>query len=86
MFIVEKTSDFRQKEVINVRDGKRLGVIVDMEFDLQTGRITAIVVPGPTRWLGFLKGDQDLVIPWDNIKKIGDDVILVDVDTSAVRR
>jgi YlmC/YmxH family sporulation protein len=86
VFIVEKTSDFRQKEVINVRDGKRLGVIVDMEFDLQTGRITAIVVPGPTRWLGFLKGDQDLVIPWDNIKKIGDDVILVDVDTSAVRR
>ena len=41
-----KSSDFRQKEVINIRNGKRLGVIVDMEFDLQAGRITAIVVPG----------------------------------------
>ena len=37
---MEKTSDFRQKEVINVRDGRRLGVIIDMEFDLKTGRIT----------------------------------------------
>ncbi|MFO7153546.1 MAG: YlmC/YmxH family sporulation protein [Caldicoprobacter oshimai] len=83
---MEKTSDFRQKEVINIRDGKRLGVIVDMEFDLQSGRITAIVVPGPSRWLGFLKGDQDLVIPWENIKKIGDDVILVDVDPAAIKK
>ncbi|MBM7583293.1 YlmC/YmxH family sporulation protein [Caldicoprobacter guelmensis] len=83
---MEKTSDFRQKEVINIRDGKRLGVIIDMEFDLQSGRITAIVVPGPSRWLGFLKGDQDLVIPWENIKKIGDDVILVDVDPSITKR
>ncbi|MCM8899855.1 MAG: hypothetical protein PWR01_325 [Clostridiales bacterium] len=83
---MEKTSDFRQKEVINIRDGRRLGVIVDMEFDLQSGRITAIVVPGPSRWLGFLKGDQDLVIPWENIKKIGDDVILVDVDPAVIKR
>ncbi|MGI6538192.1 MAG: PRC-barrel domain-containing protein, partial [Caldicoprobacterales bacterium] len=39
-----KSSDFRTKEVINVRDGRRLGNIIDMEFDLYEGRITAIVV------------------------------------------
>lgn len=76
-----KSSDFRQKEVINVRDGRKLGVIIDMEFDLHAGRITAIVVPGPNRWMGFLKGDQDIVISWEKIKKIGDDVILVDIDS-----
>ena len=76
--IMEKTSDFRQKEVINIRDGRRLGVIIDMEFDLDSGRIVAIVVPGPSRWLGFIKGSQDIIIPWEDIKKIGDDVILVD--------
>ncbi|NLJ40003.1 MAG: YlmC/YmxH family sporulation protein [Clostridiales bacterium] len=76
-----KSSDFRQKEIINIRDGKRLGTIIDMEFDLNAGRITAIVVPGPSKFMGLLKGDRDYVIPWDRIKKMGDDVILVDVDS-----
>ena len=48
-----KSSDFRTKEVINIRDGRRLGSIVDMEFNLQEGRITAIVVPGASRFLGL---------------------------------
>lgn len=74
-----KSSDFRQKEVINVRDGRRLGVIVDIDFDLATGRVKSIVVPGPSRFLGLLKGEGDIIIPWEKIKKIGDDVILVDV-------
>ena len=55
-----KSSDFRQKEVINIRNGKRLGVIVDMEFDLQAGRITAIVVPGSNRLMGFLERRKGL--------------------------
>ena len=80
--MVNKTSDFRQKEVINVRDGRRLGMIIDMEFDLAAGRILSIVVPGPGRFLGLFKGDRDYVIPWDRIKKIGDDVILVEVDSA----
>ena len=75
-----KSSDFRQKEVINIRDGRRLGTIIDMEFNLHEGRITAIVVPGASRWLGLLKSEDDLAIPWEKIKKIGDDVILVDVE------
>lgn len=74
-----KQSDVRQKEVINVRDGKRLGAIVDMELDLITGRIKAIIVPGQNRIFGFLKGEGDVVIPWEKIKKIGNDVILVDM-------
>jgi len=36
--------------------------------------------------LGFIKGSQDIIIPWEDIKKIGDDVILVDVDPSIIRR
>ncbi|NLA84518.1 MAG: YlmC/YmxH family sporulation protein [Clostridiales bacterium] len=75
-----KSSDFRTKEVINVRDGRRLGNIIDMEFDLYEGRITAIVVPGASRFFGLLREEDDIVIPWTQIKKIGDDVILVDVE------
>jgi YlmC/YmxH family sporulation protein len=82
--MVNKTSDFRQKEVINIRDGRRLGMIIDMEFDLAAGRILSIVVPGPSRFLGIFRGGQDFVIPWDRIKKIGDDVILVEVDAGTM--
>ncbi|HOB19791.1 MAG TPA: YlmC/YmxH family sporulation protein [Candidatus Atribacteria bacterium] len=75
-----KSSDFREKEVINIRDGRRLGTIIDMEFNLKEGRITAIIVPGSSKWFSFLKGEDDIVIPWERIRKIGDDVILVDIE------
>ena len=77
---MQKSSDFRTKEVINIRDGRRLGNIIDMEFNLSEGRITAIVVPGASRFLGLLREGDDLVIPWERIRKIGDDVVLVDVE------
>ena len=75
-----KSSDFRVKEVINIRDGRRLGTIIDMEFYLSEGRITAIIVPGSSKWMGLIKNGDDIVIPWERIKKIGDDVILVDIE------
>lgn len=73
-----KTSDLKLKEVINVVDGKRLGAITDIEIDIETGRLTAIVVPGQGRFLGFFGRNEDVIIPWDKINKIGMDVILVE--------
>lgn len=72
--------ELRSKEVINTSDGSRLGCITDMELDPEQGVVLSIIVPGPTRFLGFLRGDKDLVVPYCKIKKIGDDVILVDID------
>lgn len=73
-----KTSDLKLKEVINIMDGKRLGTITDIEIDIETGRLTAIVVPGAGKFLGFFGRNGDVVIPWDKINKIGADVILVE--------
>ena len=70
------TADMRDKEVINVCDGRRLGYVVDVEFDLCDGRICAIVVPGECNMLGFSK-TEDIIIPWDKIERIGEDTILV---------
>lgn len=78
-----KTSDLKMKEVINVIDGKRLGTITDIEIDIETGRLTAIVVPGNTRFLGFFGRNEDVVIEWDKISKIGFDVILVETAAAA---
>lgn len=76
---VLKTSDLKLKEVVNILDGKRLGGITDIEIDVETGRLTAIVVPGTTKFLGLFGRSEDIVINWDKITKIGFDVILVEV-------
>ena len=80
-------AELRQKDVINTRDGRSLGKVMDIEFCLCDGRVTAIVVPGALRPLSLfhvthmLKGEKEvIIIPWEMICKIGDDVILVDVE------
>lgn len=80
-------SDLRQKDVINTRDGRSLGKVIDIEFCLCDGKVTAIVVPGGLhraslfRISHMLRGETEVVIiPWEMICKIGDDVILVDVE------
>ena len=71
--------ELRRKEVINLRDGARLGAVCDLEVDLCSGTVCSIVVPGPPKMWGLLKSDEELVIPFYKINKIGDDVILVDI-------
>ncbi|QDR80398.1 YlmC/YmxH family sporulation protein [Sporomusa termitida] len=82
-----KTSDLKLKEVINVVDGKRMGNITDIEIDVESGRLTAIVVPGIGKFLGLFGRNEDVVIPWDKINKIGMDVILVEAGSfSEIKR
>ncbi len=77
---MEMASALQKKEVINISDGCRLGYVCDLEIDLCTGNICAIVVPGESRWLSLLGRCEDFVIPWCEIKKIGEDIILVDIE------
>lgn len=70
---------FKQKEVINLKDGRRLGFVQDVEANFETGEITAIIVPSNNK-LFSLGQKTDLVIPWQNIRRIGDDIILVEID------
>ena len=74
-----KGLDFKHKEVININDGKRLGFVQDVTADLESGVITSIIVPGNSKLLNMFSGNNDIVIPWQNIKCIGDDVILVEI-------
>jgi YlmC/YmxH family sporulation protein len=73
-----KTSELKQKEVINVNDGRRLGLVSDMEINMETGVLEAIVIPAGGKFLGFFSKENDIVIGWNSIRKIGVDVILVD--------
>jgi len=76
---VARASELR-KEVIDIRTGRRLGELVDVEIDDATGQIVAIVVPGESKFYGLMSGGPDIVIPWTKIRKIGPDCILVEID------
>ena len=75
-----RISDLRVREVINIRDGRNLGIVSDVEFDMEKGAVQALVVPGEGRLFGLFGRRQDVVIPWHRIRKFGEDAILVDVD------
>lgn len=76
-----KASDLREKEVINIRDGARLGLIEDIEVNLEKGRIESLIVPGNGGLLSlFSNKSNDYIINWKNIIRIGNDVILVDIN------
>lgn len=72
--------ELRQKEVINVCNCERLGFVCDVEIDIETGCICDIIVPGPCKIWGILGRDNEYIIDFRCIKKIGPDVILVDID------
>ncbi|MBR6647337.1 MAG: YlmC/YmxH family sporulation protein [Clostridia bacterium] len=73
-----RAGELRQKEVININDASRLGYVSDVEVSLSGGVIEAIIVPGKAKLFNF-RGSGDIVINWENIKVIGQDIILVDL-------
>ncbi|HHV38786.1 MAG TPA: YlmC/YmxH family sporulation protein [Tepidimicrobium sp.] len=75
-----RLSEMRDKEVINIRDGSKIGLIYDFELDLKEEKATAIIIFDSSRVLGLFGKNDDLVIPWENIVRIGTDAILVDID------
>mgnify|MGYP002555146797 FL=1 len=58
---------------------KDFGYVQDVCADLGSGKITSIIVPGNNKILNIFAGNNDIVIPWENIKCIGDDLILVEI-------
>ena len=84
--MAERFSELRCKEVINLPDGCRLGYTADLELDPESGRILALAVQSCERLLGLLPGSGEYVIPWHCIRRIGADLILVEVCAADVRR
>ena len=74
-------SELKTKDVINTLDGRRLGKVMDIEFDPRDGCVEALVVPGETKMTHMLRGEKcGIVIPWQRICKIGENVILVQLE------
>ena len=78
-----RIADLRWKEVIGLRDGSRFGYVEDMEVDLESGQVRALVVPGRRRLFGLLGRDEDRYIPWSAVRRFGEDIILVEQEPQA---
>lgn len=72
-----RIADMRHKEVINVRDGTKIGYVDDVEFDTVSAELTALVVYGKSRFFGLFGREEDIVITWPDIEVIGEDTVLV---------
>ena len=74
-----RCAQLRCREIINVCSGHRLGYVGDVEIDLATGSLLAFIVPGRLRLFGLLGREEDYVIPFDCVSRIGEDIILVEI-------
>ena len=73
-----RVSELRYKEIINVSDGSRYGWVGDVEVNLDSGQVRALVVPGRLRLFGLLGREEDRVFPWEAVRRFGADTILVE--------
>ena len=79
-------SELRYKEVIEVHSGLRLGYVCDAEFDDSEGRLISLITPGKAKLFGQLGREDDYILPWACIARIGGDIILVDAKEEILRR
>ncbi|WP_458413853.1 YlmC/YmxH family sporulation protein [Schinkia sp. CFF1] len=74
-----RLSEMNDKEIIDLKKGERLGVLgqADLEIDETSGHVKAFLIP-TMKWFGFKKEGTEVRVPWQNVKKIGSDMIIID--------
>ena len=79
-------SELRYKEIIDIHTGYRLGYACDLELDEREGCIASLVAPGRPRLFSLLGREEDYILPWKNIVRVGSDIILVEIKGEFMRR
>lgn len=75
---MSRYAELRNKEVINISNGCRMGYVCDVEFDLENGNIKSLIIPHKSGFFGIFTRNDEYIIPWHEIKKIGEDIIFVE--------
>lgn len=75
-----RIADFKNKQIVCVKNGCVLGFPSDVDINSDTGKIESLVIYGRPRFFGLFGREEDIVIPWDEIKVIGQETILVNTD------
>ncbi len=79
MVIFLRLSDLQAKDIINTKEGKKIGRIIDAEIENNTGKIIYFVVEHKKFLKNIAINGNDSTISYEQINKIGEDVILVDL-------
>lgn len=74
-----KLSELQRKDIINIKDGKKVGRIIDVEFDPTNGYMIKFVIEKTHFVRNLLNNSEELSIKFTQIKKLGEDVILIDI-------
>lgn len=83
-----KLSEIGGQEIINLYDGGRLGIVADVDLliDDATGSIQALLIPEQKSFFSFFSDKSFVEVPWDSIRKIGQDTLIVDIENPIERR
>ena len=74
-----RLSELQNKNLVNVSNVKNIGNIIDVNIDYQSGNIKSFIIESKGSILTFLNKDNDMEVKWNDIQKIGEDVILVNM-------
>ena len=73
-------SDIKEKEIINIKTGQKIGYVDDVEIDTNTSQVLSLIIYGMSRFFGFFGREEDVIIKCEDIQIIGEDTILVTID------
>ncbi len=75
--------DLKDKEIVNIKNGAKLGFVDDVELNTENASVLALIVYGRSKLLGLFGRDDDIIIKCEDIELIGEDTILVSFDDLA---
>ena len=71
-----RLSDLQNKDIVNMMDGRKIGNIIDINFNLE-GKMESLIVEKSKFLVSMFSTKDEIEVKWDKIEKIGEDVILV---------
>ncbi|NLJ76409.1 MAG: YlmC/YmxH family sporulation protein [Peptococcaceae bacterium] len=77
-----RISDLGRRDIVNLANGMKLGPVSDIYINLETGKVASLVLSGGRKFFGLMAAGRDLVVPWEQIKKIGVHTVLVEIENA----
>ncbi|WP_242854386.1 YlmC/YmxH family sporulation protein [Oxobacter pfennigii] len=84
----KKLSEIGGQEIINLYDGGKLGVVADVDLliDDETGYIEALLIPDTKSLFSIFSNKNYIEVPWESVKKIGQDTLIVELNEKINRK